>query len=96
MATASILPNTSSSDDPVNTQPDADTGGSSFLDSLETLTLGVVSAAAGAANQAIEQGRMPYDPNDPGFGAIRPAQTSARSNPLGLLILIFILWKVFK
>jgi hypothetical protein len=75
--------------EPINAEPDIQTGGSSFLNSLEEF--------GGQVLTSFGQGQNPFDPSNPNNQAIRPGQTTTqKTSPLLLLLLIWIIAKAVK
>jgi hypothetical protein len=62
---------------------------------MQGIGINAANAVAGTA-AAIANGRMPYDPGNSNFQVVRPQQSASTGNPLGLLLLIFVLVKVFS
>lgn len=80
--------------DPIDQQPDAQTGGSSFMNSVENLGEGAILGGLAVLDTSLAGGRYPYDPSNPNFGAVRPpvassAANKTSSNFLLLALLIF-------
>lgn len=85
----------------IDTDADVQSGGETLLDSIENIGLGALQEATDtvreAASDAIRQGRMPYDPADSDFGAVRPQQQPKKGISLvGLLVIFLIVRAVFK
>jgi hypothetical protein len=75
--------------EPINAEPDIQTGGSSFLNSLEEF--------GGQVLTSFGQGQNPFDPSNPNNQAIRFGQTTPqKTSPLLLLLLIWIIFKAVK
>lgn len=83
--------------DPIENDPEVQSGGETLLDNIEIIGLNALKQIEAATSDAINQGRMPYDPANGDFGAVRPQQGKGKSfSLLGLLILFLIGKAIFK
>jgi hypothetical protein len=81
-------------DDLIDQQPDIESGGETFLNSLEDTALGLVDAlGTAAASRVAGTGRMPYDPANPNVGGLpRGSATSNTTNVGGLVLVGLVIW----
>lgn len=83
--------------DEIETDPEVQSGGETLLGNVETIGLNALKQVEGAASDAINQGRMPYDPANGDFGAVRPPQGQTKSFSLFGLVILFLIGKaIFK
>ena len=80
-------------DDIVNLQPDVNSGGLSFTDSLEQTALKDINVLSTVATTNVASGRMPFDPQSPLVGKLQPPTLGSSA---GLLLLILVLVVIFK
>jgi hypothetical protein len=86
MSTSPILLN----DDTVNQQPDVNSGGTTFLDGLESTALSDISLLGAVATRNVASGRMPFDPASPLVGKLQNPQPALGG--MGLLLIVLIVW----